>query len=286
VFQILNKRAGTFTGDDESVLDALSVHAAIAVENARLYEQERQKIAMEKDLQAAREVQMTLIPKRVPEIAGYQFAAVTIPAREVGGDLYDFTAKEPGLLAVCLGDVSGKGLAASLLMANVQATLRDQAFTPSPASECVRRSNMLLFQNTGNEKFVTLFYALLDPANGSLTCCNAGHEQPFLIRSGGEISRLTAGGTVLGIMEDYPYEQETVILGEGDTVLIFSDGVSEAMNSSGDQLGEGPIKAVLKKHHRGDPEGLKEALITAVRAHAAGAPQADDITIVVVKRAG
>jgi len=132
VFQILNKRTGIFTADDESVLDALSVHAAIAVENARLYEQERQKIAMEKDLQAAREVQMTLIPKRVPEVAGYRFAAVTIPAREVGGDLYDFTAKEPGQLAVCLGDVSGKGLAASLLMANVQATLRDRRSRPPP----------------------------------------------------------------------------------------------------------------------------------------------------------
>ncbi len=284
VFQILNKKTGTFTPDDESVLEALSVHAAIAVENARLYEQERQKIAMEKDLQAAREVQMTLIPKRVPDVPGYRFAAVTIPAREVGGDLYDFTAKEPGQLALCLGDVSGKGLAASLLMANVQATLRDQAFSAAPASECVRRANILLFQNTGNEKFVTLFYALLDPPSGALTCCNAGHEQPFLVRAGGETSRLTAGGTVLGIMEDFPYAQETVTLGRGDVVLIFSDGVSEAMNQAGEQLGEGPIREVLERHHGGDPEQLKEALIAAVRTHAAGAPQADDITIVVVKR--
>ena len=284
VFQILNKRTGTFTADDESVLEALSVHAAMAVENARLYEQERQKIAMEKDLQAAREVQMTLIPKRVPEVAGYRFAAVTIPAREVGGDLYDFTAKEPGQLAVCLGDVSGKGLAASLLMANVQATLRDQAFTAAPASECVRRSNMLLFQNTGNEKFVTLFYALLDPSTGSLTCCNAGHERPFLVRSGGEMSRLTAGGTVLGILEDYPYAQETVMLAPGDLVLIFSDGVSEAMDPAGEQLGEEPIRNVLLQYHGGDPEELKEAHIAAVRAPAAGAPQADDITIVALKR--
>ena len=284
VFQILNKHTGTFTTDDESVLEALSVHAAIAVENARLYEQERQKIAMEKDLQAAREVQMTLIPKRVPELPGYRFAAVTIPAREVGGDLYDFTAKEPGQLALCLGDVSGKGLAASLLMANVQATLRDQAFTAAPASECVRRSNMLLFLNTGNEKFVTLFYALLNPATGELTSCNAGHEQPFLIRRGGQVSRLTAGGTVLGIMEDFPYAQETVTLGRGDTVLIFSDGVSEAMDPRGEQLGEGPIQNVLREHHGGDPEDLKDALIRAVRLHAAGAPQADDITVVVVKR--
>ena len=284
VFQILNKHAGTFNADDENVLDALSVHAAIAVENARLYEQERQKIAMEKDIQAAREVQMTLIPKKVPEIAGYRFAAVTIPAREVGGDLYDFTSKEPGHLAVCLGDVSGKGLAASLLMANVQATLRDQAFTAAPASECVRRSNMLLFQNTGNEKFVTLFYALLDPGTGELACCNAGHEQPFLVRARGEISRLTAGGTVLGIMEDFPYAEESVTLERGDMVLIFSDGVSEAMDPSGEQLGEGPILSVLRSHHEGDPEVVKDALIAAVRAHAAGAPQADDITIVVLKR--
>jgi sigma-B regulation protein RsbU (phosphoserine phosphatase) len=284
VFQILNKRSGTFTSDDESILDALSVHAAIAVENARLYEQERQKIALEKDLQAARDVQMTLIPKKVPELPGYRFAAVTIPAREVGGDLYDFTAKEPGRLAICLGDVSGKGLAASLLMANVQAILRDQAFTAARASECVRRSNMLLFQNTGIEKFVTLFYALLDPARGTLTCCNAGHEQPFLVRGGGEISRLTAGGTLLGIMEDYPYAEETVNLQRGDVVLIFSDGVTEAMNASGEQLGEGPIVSVLQRQCAGDPEELKEALVAAVRTHAGGAPQADDITIVVIKR--
>ncbi|HTO95014.1 MAG TPA: cyclic nucleotide-binding domain-containing protein, partial [Bacteroidota bacterium] len=189
VFQILNKRTGEFTAEDESVLDALSVHAAIAVENARLYEAERLKIAMEKDLQAAREVQMTLIPKRLPASPGYAFAAITIPAREVGGDLYDFTVKESGQIALCLGDVSGKGLAASLLAANVQATLRDQAFTAGGAAECVRRSNMLLHQNTGNEKFVTLFYAILDPAAGTLTSCNAGHERPYLFRRGSGLSR-------------------------------------------------------------------------------------------------
>ena len=284
VFQILNKHTGTFTAEDETVLDALSVHAAIAVENARLYEQERQKIAMEKDLQAAREVQMTLIPKRLPAPPGYAFAAVTIPAREVGGDLYDFTVKESGQIAFCLGDVSGKGLAASLLAANVQATLRDQAFTAGGASECVRRSNMLLFQNTGNEKFVTLFYGVLDPSGGTLSFCNAGHERPFLLRHSGALSRLAAGGTVLGIMEDFPYEQETVPLENGDVVLVFSDGVTEAMNGAGEQLGEGPIEAVLRKHGRENPDAVKEALVAAVREHAGGAPQADDITIVVLKK--
>ena len=284
VFQILNKRTGAFGTEDETVLDALSSHAAIAVENARLYEQERLKIAMEKDLQAAREVQMMLIPKRLPSSPGYAFAAVTIPAREVGGDLYDFTVKESGQIALCLGDVSGKGLAASLLAANVQATLRDQAFTPGAASECVRRSNLLLYENTGNEKFVTLFYAVLDPTAGTLTCCNAGHERPYLLRADGTLSRLTAGGTVLGIMEDFPYEQETVTLKSGEVVLIFSDGVTEAMDGAGEQLGEGPIEEVLRKHGAAGPEAVREALVAAVRAHAGGAAQADDITIVVLKK--
>jgi len=284
VFQLLNKHTGTFTAEDESVLGALSVHAAIALENARLYEQERQKIAMEKDLQAAREVQMMLIPKRLPEIGGYEFAATTIPAREVGGDLYDFTAREGSQLAICLGDVSGKGLAASLLMANVQATLRDQTLSGESAAECVRRSNVLLHENTSVEKFVTLFYAILDPRTATLTYCNAGHERPYHISPGGVMRRLNAGGIVLGITDDFAYEQATVALERGDLVVIFSDGVSEAMNAKGEQLGEEVVEKVAREHMRESAEAVKTALIGAVRAHAAGAAQADDITVVVLRR--
>jgi serine phosphatase RsbU (regulator of sigma subunit)/CRP-like cAMP-binding protein len=284
VFQILNKRSGTFTKDDEEILGALSVHAAIALENARLYEQERVKIAMEKELLAAREVQMMLIPKRLPEKPGYDLAAVTIPAREVGGDLYDFIVRTETEIAFCLGDVSGKGLAASLLMANVQATLRDQAMTAESAAACIRRANALLFQSTGQEKFVTLFYAALDTATGSMTYCNAGHERPYLLGRNGSVKRLDTGGVVLGILEDFPFAQETVRLSPSDVVVVFSDGISEALNGADEQFGEERIEQALKGCGDRTAGEICNRLIAAVREHAAGAAQADDITLVVVKR--
>ncbi len=161
--QLLNKRTGPFTKEDESFIEGLSVHAAIAVENARLYEKERERIKMQKELLAAREIQMNLIPKEMPSIPGFDFAACMIPAQEVGGDLFDFIPVPGGRLALCLGDVSGKGLPASLLMANVQATIRNQvASNPNPGT-CLTYANQLLYHNTTSEKFVTLFYAVLDP---------------------------------------------------------------------------------------------------------------------------
>lgn len=284
VFQLLNKRTGPFREEDEDILGALSVHAAIALENARLHEQERQKIAMEKDLLAAREVQMMLIPKRVPERPGYDFAGSTIPAREVGGDLYDFIVRSDTELAVCLGDVSGKGLAASLLMANVQATLRDHAMAEGTAAMCVRRTNRLLFHSTGMEKFVTLFYAVLDTKAGALTYCNAGHERPFLMTPDGAARRLDAGGIVLGILEDFPFAEETVRFAAGDVFLVFSDGISEAVNGRDEQFGEERIEGVLRQHRHGSAAEIRDRLIAAVRTHADGSPQADDITLVVIKR--
>jgi sigma-B regulation protein RsbU (phosphoserine phosphatase) len=284
VFQLLNKHAGTFTADDENILDALSVHAAIALENARLHEQEQQKIAMEKELLAAREVQLMLIPKRMPEVAGFDFAATSIPAREVGGDLFDFIARQQDQLAVCLGDVSGKGLAASLLMANVQGTLRDQALSDGSAAECVRRSNRLLYRSTGSEKFVTLFYAVLNTASGSLTYCNAGHERPFLLGAKGSTRRLERGGIVLGIVEEFPFEEDTVSLKPGELCVVFSDGISEAINRAGEQFGEERIEAVLREHLLRPAIVIRDRLIDAVRDHAGGEPQADDITVVIVKR--
>jgi sigma-B regulation protein RsbU (phosphoserine phosphatase) len=285
VFQLLNKHAGTFTEEDETILDALSVHAAIAVENARLYEHERQMVAMEKDLLAAREVQMTLIPKTIPPIRGYDVAASTLPAREVGGDLYDFIPIDDTKMAFCLGDVSGKGLAASLLMANLQATLRNQAqFTASPA-ECVRRSSKFLFQNTSAEKFVTLFYAVIDTRTNSLNYCNAGHERPMLFSGTRMPGRLDAGGVVLGILEDFPFQEDTVQLKPGDVLVIFTDGISEAMNEAEEQFGEQRLEAAIRKYRDRPAAELKDQIIAAVRAHAGNVSQMDDITLMVIKRA-
>jgi phosphoserine phosphatase RsbU/P len=284
VFQLLNKKTGVFAPEDERTLEALSVHAAIALENARLHEQEREKLAMEKELLAAREVQMMFIPKHLPEVKGYDFAASTIPAKEVGGDLYDFISRSEGETAFCLGDVSGKGFPASLLMANTQATLRDQSLMNDGASLCVSRTNKLLFESTSAEKFVTLFYGVLHTVEGKITYCNAGHEQPILMGRDGLLRRLDAGGIVLGILPEYPFAEGEMAIGPGETCVVFSDGISEAINPDGEQFGEERIARTLLDLRTRPAAEIRDGLIEAVRKHAGTAPQADDITVVVVKR--
>jgi phosphoserine phosphatase RsbU/P len=284
VFQLLNKKDGPFTSEDESILEALSVHAAIALENARLHEQERQKLAMEKEILAAREVQMMMLPKRLPAIAGYDLAATTIPAKEVGGDLFDFMQREGGRVAVWLGDVSGKGLAASLLMASVQATLRDQSRSETSTVECITRSNSLLYESTSDEKFVTLFYAVVDPGAGTISYCNAGHERPYMFGADGSSRRLAAGGVVLGIVDTFPFQEESIPFRSGEFFAVFSDGISEAINGANEQFGEERIAAVLQENRTRPAADIRDRLVAAVREHAAGAPQADDITVVIVKR--
>ena len=284
VFQLLNKRKGMFTDDDATFIDALSVHASLAIENARLYEQERQKIRIERDLLAAREVQTSLLPKKLPSVAGYEFSAVTIPAQQVGGDLYDFLELDDHHIALCLGDVSGKGLAASLLMANIQATLRDQARANDSVKECTNRTNRLLFQSTSPEKFATLFFGRLDFKNHLLCFSNAGHEQPFLISGNNQIVRLATGGIVLGIMDEYFYEDETVMLDPGAVVVVFSDGITDAMNAKQERFGETRLENIIREHRNASVSDLKNHIVDAVNRYAAETPQMDDMTLVVLKR--
>jgi sigma-B regulation protein RsbU (phosphoserine phosphatase) len=282
--QLLNKRNGPFTREDESFIGALSVHAAIAVENARLYAKERDRIKMQKELLAAREVQMNLIPKEMPTVPGFDFAACTIPAQEVGGDLFDFIPTPGGRLAFCLGDVSGKGLPASLLMANVQATIRNQVASNANPGHTLTHSNTLLYHNTASEKFVTLFYAVLDPATGAVAYSNAGHEAPFLIERNGDTTRLTAGGLVLGIMEDAQYEEATVRLSPGSLLVLCSDGITEALNPEGELFGSERAMALLREHRAKSARQILDLLIAAIRQYAGTMNQVDDVTLMIVKR--
>lgn len=284
VFQLFNKRTGEFSDADGKIIDALSVHASLAIENARLYAQEREKIRMEGELKAAREVQMSLLPKTLPNVKGYDFAAAMLPAEHVAGDLHDFIELDGTRLGLCLGDVSGKGLPASLLMAHVQATIRDQAHTASGAGDCIARANTLLHRSTGTEKFVTLFYGVLNRDQHRFTYSNAGHEQPFLIGLNGAVRRLTAGGVVLGIMEQFPFEEENVTLEPGDLLVVFSDGVTDSADPQSERFGEQRLQDVLLAHREQDAAAIRDAIIRAAVRHAGSAPQADDMTLMVVKR--
>jgi sigma-B regulation protein RsbU (phosphoserine phosphatase) len=284
VFQLFNKRTGEFSDDDGKIIDALSVHASLAIENARLYAQEREKIRIEGELKAAREVQMSLLPKVVPQVSGYDFAAAMQPAEQVAGDLHDFIELDSVRLGVCLGDVSGKGLPASLLMAHVQATMRDQAHSSPSAGDCVAKANTLLYRSTGAEKFVTLFFGVLDRERHIFTYSNAGHEQPFLVSMNGTVRRLGAGGVVLGIMELFPFEEESVALDPGDTLVVFSDGVTDSADPASERFGEQRLLDVLQTHRHQDAGAIRDAIMGAAVAHAGTAPQADDMTLLVVKR--
>lgn len=284
IFQLLNKRDGTFTAEDENAINALSAHAAIAIEKARLYEEERNKLALEKELNAAHAVQVGLLPKELPILEGYEFAARSIPAKTVAGDLYDFIPLEDGSLAISLGDVSGKGMPASLLMANVQATVRAYSRVNTTANNCVKHANNLLFKSTASDKFATLFYGIIDAGKNTLRYTNAGHEEPFFLRKAHDTVRLTAGGVPLGIVDHFPYEEETVHFKEGDVLIIYSDGVQDATNSKDERFGQEQIETLARNSLGLSACKILEEILNGVNIHVADTPQFDDMTLLVVKR--
>ncbi len=282
---VYNKKDGkSFTDDDQRLLAIIAAQSAQVVENARLYEEEKALHQMKEEIRLASRIQMELLPKNPPAIKGYDIAGNSLPAKVVGGDYYDFIAVDDHRWAICLGDVSGKGLPASLLMANLQATLRGQTLLDVAPKECLRRSNTLLFRSTTPDKFATLFYGILDVSRHTLCFSNAGHDNPFLLTQGGEPHRLKTGGTVLSIFENFPYEEEVISLHPNDVLLIYSDGVTEAMNATLDQFGEERLKKLLIENKNVSAYELVEKIIAAVKQHAGSFPQSDDITLVVLKR--
>ena len=273
-----------FTPGDERLLAIIAAQSGQVVENARLYEEERLYIKMKEELRLASRIQSDLLPKERPQIPGYDIAATTIPAEQVGGDYYDFICCHQNRLVVCLGDASGKGLPASLLMANLQATLRGQALlTPIP-KECLARANRLLFNSTSPEKFATLFYAVLDLEHQGLCYSNAGHERPILVKANGEALRLATGGLPLGMVEESDYEDECVDFHSGDLLVVFSDGIGETVDEQGEHFGDERALEVVKANVHLSAGGLMERILDAVRTYSGNSLQSDDRTLVVVKR--
>ena len=281
---IYNKKGGGgFDEGDQRLLPAIAAYSAQIIDNARL---SRESAHMEEQVRLAYEIQRNLLPDAPPDIEGYDIAGASEPAQTVGGDYYDFIAMEDGRCAVCLGDVSGKGVPASLLMANIQATLRGQVLVNASVHETIERSNKLLEQSTDDEKFVTLFYGVLDPATHTLSFCNAGHERPFVLRATGGVERLDPGGMAIGVLEDVPFKEDVISLHPGDTVVIYSDGITDAINKSEEAFGEERLAAVIETHKDQPAAVLVKKIFDVVRKHEGDAQQFDDLTVVVVKRRG
>lgn len=282
---VFNKRTEEgFTQDDKRLLTIIATQSAQVVENARLYKEEQALQLIQEEMRVAYKIQMDLLPKEFPAIAGYDIAGISIPAKTVGGDYFDFISIDEERLAFCLGDVSGKGMPAALLMANLQATLRGQRLDQLTPKECIKRSNALMFKSTDVDKFATFFYGILDTGKQQLFYTNAGHNYPLLLRMDKEPMRLDVGGLVLGALEEFSFSEDCVPFEPGDILIVFSDGISEAVNSSGEEFGEEILHEISTKNRNTSAEQLIDKIIDSVHHHTGGLPQRDDMTLIVIKR--
>jgi sigma-B regulation protein RsbU (phosphoserine phosphatase) len=285
VVTVFNKRSDTgFTDDDQRLLAIIAAQSSHVVENARLYQKEQSLLRLQEEMRLATEIQINLLPIHVPQIPGYDIAGKSIPAKEVGGDYFDYIPLDDPALAFCLGDVSGKGIPAALLMANLQATLRGQSGPDVTPCLCVMRSNRLIFQSTDSQKFATLFYGILDSNKHEISYCNAGHDNPIRIRKGEVTDRLKAGGVVLGFVPEFSFAEEKISMESGDVLVLYSDGITEAMNNKEEEFGESRLIQTISQNREKPSLEIIENILSTVRQHIGAVPQMDDMTLLVIKR--
>jgi len=275
---------GRFTEDHLKVLTTLASVAAIRVENATLVEERMERERLEHELQVASEIQQRFQPASAPQVPGYELQGISFPCYEIGGDYYDFIRRDDGKLVVALGDVSGKGTAAALLMSSLHAAIHAQADTHDSIVATISAVNRYLVESIPANRFVTLFYGELDPKSGSLTFLNAGHNPPLIVHAGGTMEQLAAGGLPLGIMEGAEFREGRTQLRAGDVLVIYSDGVSEAVNPSGEEFGPTRLYEVVARNLDATAGGIRDRIESALTKFCQGTPAADDITLVIVKR--
>ncbi len=234
------------------------------------------------ELEIARHVQQKLFPQPIKQLATIRYAARCVPAREVSGDYYDFLDLVPGSLGFVLADVSGKGIAAALLMASLQSAFRSQSENEHDGCDLLRGINRLFYSSTPPEQYATVYYADYQDRNRTLHYVNCGHPAPFLIRANGDTERLESTAPVLGLLSKWDCVQNQVQLAAGDILAAFSDGVTEAGIDSDDEFGEQRLEAVLRRVRNESPEDIISAVTDAIHEHA-GAALGDDCTMLVIQ---
>ncbi|MDQ3797836.1 MAG: SpoIIE family protein phosphatase [Acidobacteriota bacterium] len=274
----------TFTEEHLNILTTLASVASIRVENARLTEERFERQRLEAELKLASEIQQRLQPSQPPQIEGYELQGISFSCYEVGGDYYDFIPRCDGKLLIALGDVSGKGTAAALLMSSLHAAMHAQVAANSSLLETINAVNQYLAHNTPTNRFVTLFLAELDAESGTMNFINAGHNPPLIAHADGRIKQLESGGFPLGIMPMAQYEVGRTRLEKGEVLVIYSDGVSEANNPRGEEFGVERLEEVVRKNLHASAAGLRDKVESSLSAFTQTAPAGDDITLVIVKR--
>ncbi len=283
VLNLESNRVGYYRKKDLKLLQAFGSQAAMAIENASLFTEVRQKRFLEKELELAGEIQRALLPRTPPEIPGIEVATYFAPTQSVGGDLYDLVQLGEERLGIAIGDISGKGTPAAIMMASLYASFRSLTRRKLTLPEIMSRLNDLLCESFGIGRYATFFYGVLDRAGGKISYSNAGHFNPLLISSGSEPRRLSEGGIVLGFIPGKDYEEGSVALEPGDLIVLYTDGIVEATNSDGEMFGEQRVAEIAGRLKGGSAADVLKGLREAVESLCTGCPQEDDITLVVVK---
>jgi len=271
-----------FTAQDLALFESFASHAALAIENARLFEEALEKRRMENEMEVAREIQQSLLPQAFPQLEWASIYGHNQPARQVGGDYYDVFVRSDGALDFAVGDVSGKGVPASLVMSTLSASFTAESSAQEDLAKVCERVNEFLVQRTTPERYATFFAARLHP-DGNFMYVNAGHNPPMLFRAG-EVHRLSGGGLPLGLFKGRTYELQRRQLEPGDLLLVFTDGVTEANDPAENEFGEDRLLDVVNVNRDADVHGLTDKVFDAIAEFSRGLHNPhDDITLVSVR---
>jgi len=272
-----------FSKTDIEYVYSIGSLAIISIENSRLFEETLEKQRMEKDLELARNIQQNLLPKSIPQPEPFEIAAYNQSAKRVGGDYYDVIKLDEDNVLIAIADVSGKGVQASLLVANLQAFLKSICKQNLPLDEATNQINDLVSENTIMGSFITFFWGILNVKKLTLSYVNAGHNPPLLIRNG-EIIKLKVGGMIIGVMETIiPYLSDTIQLEKNDAIFLFTDGISEAMNIKGEEFSDERLENLVATFCDKPAKEFMDLIMGEIKNYTTGAEQSDDITALIVK---
>lgn len=266
---------------------ATQVMKIMSVRMRNLMEEEIQRQRLEEELAIGRQIQLSLLPDRCPDIPGWEITAVYRAARQIGGDLYDFILPpdDPQTLNLVIADVTGKGVPAALFMAFSRTIIRAEAAHGLGPAATLMRANQFIYRDVYSQLFLTAFYASLDTQTGRMVFANGGHDWPLLLRaSTHEIRVLKTPGLILGAFPEVSLEEAEITVAPGDALIFYTDGVTEARNADDQFFGEERLEAVLAAHRGDGAEVLLQSVVTAVAQFVGSTPQSDDLTLVVVKR--
>ena len=282
---LLGKRINNleYSASDIEFIYSVGSLAIISLENKRLFKEELEKQKLDEELELAKEIQKNLLPQTLPQFKNFEIAATNISSKQVGGDYYDIIKYDDKSFVIAIADVSGKGIPASLLMANIQAFLKTVCRQEMQIENATAIINDLLTENVTDGRFITLFWAMLNDEERSLQYVNAGHNPPLLVRDG-KITKLQKGGMILGVMKSMgPYLTEKINLQAGDTLIMFTDGVTEAMDKNRNEYSDERLEHLATELYKKPAKEILSLIQSSVQEFTRGAVQSDDITVMIIK---